>query len=143
MTRNELLDGLQSLLDQYHYDTYTHRAVLPVDVHENRESSSHPSLTVQQPQDIHYYVDPASEGPRLDRVPHDHNNGPVEIHYHLSPHTDTQHTSTEGEGHYHVYLPEQKGVKSTKKMVSARVGEELKGLLNQLAGSKQINVQDK
>ncbi|XP_064390666.1 protein transport protein SEC31-like [Halichondria panicea] len=144
-TRNELLDRLQSLLDQYHYDTYTRHAVLPVNVHvhENRESTSHPSLTVQRPQNIHYYVDPASDEPSLDRVPQDHNSGPVEIHYHLSPHTDTQHKSTEGDGHYHVYLPEQKTVKSTKKIVSARVGEKLKGLLNQLAGSKQTNVQDK
>ncbi len=80
VTRNELLHGLQSLLDQHPFNQQ--RIVLPVDMHRSQETNLKPTMTLEHPRDIHYYVDPV---PRLDYDPGEHANRPVEIHYHLPP----------------------------------------------------------
>ncbi len=110
---------------------------------EPRNKFLKPTMTLEHPRDIHYYVNPV---PRPDYDPWEHANRPVEIHYHLPPQSDTQHTKTDGDDHYHVYLPQQKQVrgskKKCKKTMNNKVGEELKGLLDQFGENKRSsNVQ--
>ncbi len=139
MTKNELLHELQLLLDRNSFNQQ--RIVLPVDMHRNQEPVISPSVKLDYPHDIHYYLKPASAG--VDHVPTEHSNdGPVEIHYHLPPQSEIPRKTPEEGNHYHMYLPQQKQAKSNEKIMTDKINEELNALLDRLSLKKRSNVQD-